>query len=204
MSMRPSPAVTTTPGGPGAPPPLRRAGRPPPPHAAGLAKPRLKRLPSRPGCPLPPGHPPGTRAACLHHWAATSATARAVYDLHAWWSPLPVCAGLLPVYVGGVPDVGPSLVFQCRCCFCFEVFALVFALFGWSAFSFLQSMSSSVWPPLGFLTSVLLLLLEFPALVVPLEFSLTSRLRCWPALWVWNCGVLLAGCDPPGSLWHVM
>lgn len=93
-----SPVGTLTPGGPGARPPL--GGAAPPHGAAGLAKPRLKCLPPGNQPPLPPWPPPpGTRAACLRHWPATSATARAAYPRHARWSPRPVCAWLLPVCV---------------------------------------------------------------------------------------------------------
>ena len=79
-----------------------------PPEARGLANPRAgpphptaPRVTPNPApsvCPLAPaarsrlGHPPGTRAACLHHWPSASFAAR----VDARWSPLPVCAGLLP------------------------------------------------------------------------------------------------------------
>ena len=83
------PRGSPTPGR-GRPTPWRRGSRKTPPQVSASRK---------PAAPPALAPPPGTRAACLRHWPATSATARAAYPRHARWSPRPVCAWLLPVCV---------------------------------------------------------------------------------------------------------
>ena len=97
-----SPVGTLTPGGPGARPPP--GGAAPPHGAAGHAKPRLKCLPSRTSCPLPPW-PPSRHPRRLP----------APLDLH-----LRHCSGGLPSSspVEPSPSVclaAAALVFVCSC-----------------------------------------------------------------------------------------